>query len=102
MSETVVVITGASAGIGAATAELLAGKGHPLVLVARRRELLEQVSTRCAGRARIAVADVTRREEVRRVVEETVAALGRIDVWINNAGRGITRPPSQLTDEDVE
>jgi NAD(P)-dependent dehydrogenase (short-subunit alcohol dehydrogenase family) len=48
------------------------------------------------------VADVTVRDQVRRVVVDTIARAGRIDVWINNAGRGITRPPSELTDEDVD
>ena len=43
------------------------------------------------------VADVTRREEVRRVVEEALARFGHIDVWVNNAGRGITRLVSELT-----
>ena len=98
----VIVITGASAGIGAATAELLAVQGHSVVLVARRRDALHDVAARCAGRAHVAVADVTRRDEVARVVGQTVATLGRIDVWINNAGLGISRMPSQLTDEDVD
>jgi NAD(P)-dependent dehydrogenase (short-subunit alcohol dehydrogenase family) len=45
---------------------------------------------------------VTRRDEVRRAVEETVARFGRIDVWVNNAGQGITRMPTELTDDDVD
>lgn len=45
---------------------------------------------------------MTDRAEVKRVVGEAIGAFGRIDVWINNVGRGITRPPSQLTDEDVD
>jgi NAD(P)-dependent dehydrogenase (short-subunit alcohol dehydrogenase family) len=48
------------------------------------------------------VADVTVRANVRRIVDETVSRFGRIDVWINNAGIGITRPPSQLTDDDID
>lgn len=99
---TVVVITGASSGIGAATAELLAGQGMSIVAVARRREALEAVAARSGGRAHPVVADMTVRTEVRRVVEETLERLGGIDVWINNVGQGITRPPSQLTDEDIE
>jgi short-subunit dehydrogenase len=45
---------------------------------------------------------VTSREEVRRVVREAIEQLGRVDVWVNNAGRGITRQVSQLTDDDVD
>src|SRR5689334_5992631 len=102
MPEKVVVITGASSGIGATLAELLAKRGHSLVLVARRKDALEAVAKRCSGRAHVIIADVTRREEVRRVVSESLARFDRIDVWVNNAGQGISRPPSQLTDEDVD
>jgi NADP-dependent 3-hydroxy acid dehydrogenase YdfG len=100
--EKVVVITGASAGIGAATAELLAGQGMSIVLVARRKDALADVAARCGGKALTVVADVSRREDVRRVVDSTLARFGHIDVWINNVGRGISLPPSQLTDEDVD
>jgi short-subunit dehydrogenase len=48
------------------------------------------------------VADVTERANVRRVADEVLAKWGRIDVWINNAGQGITRLPSELTDSDVD
>jgi NADP-dependent 3-hydroxy acid dehydrogenase YdfG len=102
MSENVVVITGASAGIGAALAELLAKQGMSLVLVARRKDTLESVAARCAGHAHAIVADVAQRADVRRVVDGALARFGRIDVWINNVGQGISRPPSQLTDEDVD
>jgi NADP-dependent 3-hydroxy acid dehydrogenase YdfG len=98
----VVVVTGASSGIGAAVAELVAGRGASVVLVARREPLLREVAARCGERALVVRADVTRREEVRRVVEETLGRFGRIDVWINNAGQGITRQPTQLTDEDID
>ncbi|HEY7790726.1 MAG TPA: SDR family oxidoreductase [Vicinamibacterales bacterium] len=102
MSDKVVVITGASAGIGATTAELLARQGMSVVLVARRREALEAVAAACGGRALVVVADVTKRADVRRVVDESLKRFGRIDVWINNAGRGVSRQPSELTDEDVD
>ena len=98
----VVVITGASSGIGAATAELLAARGASIVLVARRADALDAVAARCGPRALAVVADVTRREDVRRAVDEAMRRFGRIDVWINNAGQGITRPPSELTDEDID
>jgi NADP-dependent 3-hydroxy acid dehydrogenase YdfG len=47
-------------------------------------------------------ADVTSRDDVARVVDESLARFGRIDVWVNNAGLGITRPPSELTDDDID
>jgi NADP-dependent 3-hydroxy acid dehydrogenase YdfG len=98
----VVVITGASAGIGAALAEALAASGASVALVARRRDVLGEVADRCGERALAIVADVTKRAEVQRVVRESIDRFGRIDVWVNNVGQGITRLPSQLTDEDID
>jgi NADP-dependent 3-hydroxy acid dehydrogenase YdfG len=102
MSDHVVVITGASSGIGAALAEKLGAEGSAVVLVARRADALNAVAARCGAAATTAVADVTSRGDVQRVVDETVARTGRIDVWVNNAGRGITRLPSELTDADID
>jgi NAD(P)-dependent dehydrogenase (short-subunit alcohol dehydrogenase family) len=104
VNDRVVVITGASGGIGAALAERLAdtGQASGLVLVARRADALAEVAGRCGAIALPVAADVTRREDVRRVVDEALARFGRIDVWMNNVGQGITRPPSQLTDDDVD
>ncbi len=102
MQDHVVVITGASGGIGAALAELLGSRGAWLVLVARREDALRAVVSRCQGRAHAVVADVTRRDEVRRVVREALSRFGHIDVWVNNVGQGITRSPSQLTDDDID
>jgi NAD(P)-dependent dehydrogenase (short-subunit alcohol dehydrogenase family) len=98
----VIVITGASSGIGAAAAVELASRGDSVVLVARRVEPLHAVAKACGGRARTVVADMTERSDVQRTVAESVAAFGRLDVWINNVGQGITRPPSQLTDDDID
>jgi NADP-dependent 3-hydroxy acid dehydrogenase YdfG len=102
LMDKVIVVTGASAGIGAATAELLARDGASVVLVARRADALAAVAGRCGERALALTADAAVRAEVRRVVEAAIARYGRIDVWINNVGRGITRPPSQLVDEDID
>jgi len=98
----VIVVTGASSGIGAATAEALARRGHSVALVARRADALRAVAGRCEGRGRSFVADMTVRADVTRVVSAALAAFGRIDVWMNNVGQGITRVPSQLTDDDVD
>lgn len=102
MSERHVVITGASSGIGAALALQLAARGDRVVLVARREAELREVAARCGGHAHAVVADVTDRDAVRRVVREAVAHLGHVDVWVNNVGRGISRPVSQLTDDDLD
>jgi NADP-dependent 3-hydroxy acid dehydrogenase YdfG len=98
----VIVITGASGGIGAALAHTVAERGANVVLVARREAALRDVARACGERAHLVVADVTRREDVRRIVSEALARLGRIDVWVNNVGQGISRMPSQLTDQDVD
>jgi NADP-dependent 3-hydroxy acid dehydrogenase YdfG len=95
----VAVITGASTGIGAATARRLAAS-HDLVLTARRADALARVADGTGGVA--IVADMTRRGDVERVVAETLTRFGRLDVWINNVGQGITRLPSELTDEDLD
>ena len=102
MTQRVVVVTGASGGIGLALSELLASKGDTAVMVARRADQLKTAAKRCGANAHPIVADMTKREEVRRVVSETLQRHGRIDVWVNNVGRGITREPSQLTDDDVD
>ena len=102
MTELVVVITGASGGIGAALAERVAAQGASVVLVARRADALRAVADTCGTRAHPIVADMTVRDDVRRAVAEVVARCGHIDVWVNNVGRGITRPPSELTDADVD
>jgi short-subunit dehydrogenase len=97
-----VVITGASAGIGAALARQLTAEGAQVALVARREDALREVADQCADAAVPIVADVTRRDEVQRVVRESIARLGHIDVWVNNVGRGISRMPSELRDDDVD
>ncbi len=102
MQDKIVVITGASGGIGAALAETVAARGASVALLARRADALRAVADRCAGRALPLVADVTKRADVGRAVDETIARFGHIDVWVNNAGQGISRVPSELTDEDVD
>ena len=102
MSGTVIVLTGASGGIGAATAEALARRGARLVLVGRRQDALDQLAGRCGPDTLVVAADVTRRDDAARIVREALARFGHIDVWINNAGQGISRMPSELTDEDID
>ena len=73
-----------------------------LVLVARRKDELESVASRCHDRALPVVADAAVRSEVQRVRDAALTQFGHVDVWVNNIGRGISRPPSQLTDEDID
>lgn len=102
MSERVVVITGASEGIGATLAMQLGEKGHKLVLAARREKELREVCSKAGNHALAVVTDVTRRADVEKLKDEALAKFGHIDVWINNAGRGITKPVMQLSDDDVD
>ena len=98
----VVVITGASAGIGASLAREVGKRGAKVVLAARRLAELEEVS-RAAGEGNVAVeADVTVRADVARVMSLAMQSFDRVDVWVNNAGRGITRNILELTDDDVD
>jgi NADP-dependent 3-hydroxy acid dehydrogenase YdfG len=103
MSSKVIVITGASSGIGAATAELLSRTtDHRLLLVARRKSALDAVAARCTRPVQVMAADMEVRADVRAVADYGLQHFARIDTWINNVGRGITRVPSQLTDADVD
>ncbi|MBN1921750.1 MAG: SDR family NAD(P)-dependent oxidoreductase [Anaerolineae bacterium] len=89
----VVIITGASTGIGEATARRFAREGWCVVLAARSEAKLTrlQVAIEAQGGRALAVrADVTQQEDVARIVERALAAFGRIDVLINNAGVGIS------------
>lgn len=87
--ENVVVLTGASTGIGEALAHKLAEQGAWLVLAARNAQKLEAVATECrkrGGRAVVVATDVTDETECRELIERAVAEYGRIDTLINNAG----------------
>ena len=102
MKNKVVVITGASSGIGASLARLLSSKGARTVLLARRTVELERLATTLPTPALVVTTDVTKRDEVNRAIIHTIATLGHIDVVVNNAGRGINQLTSQLTDDDLD
>jgi NADP-dependent 3-hydroxy acid dehydrogenase YdfG len=85
----VVVITGASSGLGEATARLLSAEGATVVLGARRVERIKSLADELSGRGGKALAvatDVTSREQVKKLVDAAVQTYGRVDVMINNAG----------------
>jgi uncharacterized protein len=103
----VVIITGASSGIGAAVARRLARDGMRLALAARRLDRLEQVAAdvvALGGEALIIQTDVRNRDEIQRMVQVTLDKWGRIDVLLNNAGLGHDEPlihtePEKIRDE---
>jgi len=89
LKDNVVIITGASKGIGAELARQMAAKGARLALAARDREGLERVAAECVAlgaKAEAIVTDVSVEDDCRRLVDRTVAAYGRIDTLVNNAG----------------
>ncbi|MFP5212416.1 MAG: SDR family oxidoreductase, partial [Acidobacteriota bacterium] len=99
----VVVITGASSGLGEATARLLSAQGAIVVLGARRAERIRALAdelTAGGGKALAVVTDVTQCEQVRRLVDAAVQTFGRIDVMINNAGLMPSSPLERLRIDD--
>jgi short-subunit dehydrogenase len=101
-----IVITGASAGIGAAIAHRLANDGHRLVLTARRdnalREVAAEADRRGASGTLVVPSDVTKRADVYAVRDAALSTYGSFDVWINNAGRGITKSVLDLTADELD
>ena len=101
----VVVITGASSGIGEAAAEQFAKKGANLVLVARRKEKLEQVEknlSKYSVKILICVCDVSDKEQVKQMAEKTIETFSKIDILVNNAGFVIYGNVKELSIEDIE
>src|SRR6185312_5379709 len=95
----VVAVTGASSGIGEATARLLAGRGASVVLGARRVARIENIAAEVRGGGGAAIAcatDVTRREDLERLVDSAVQEFGRLDVLVNNAGISKIGPMSNI------
>jgi short-subunit dehydrogenase len=97
-----IVITGASSGIGAVLAERLGSAGHRVALAARREVELQEVARRAGAGALVVPTDVTRRADVERLRDRAIEAFGYVDVWVNNAGRGMTKAALELTDDDLD
>jgi NAD(P)-dependent dehydrogenase (short-subunit alcohol dehydrogenase family) len=94
MKDRVIVITGASSGIGEALARVCAERGAKLVLAARRTP--EVANATCLS------ADVSKRADNERIRDAALQAYGGLDVWVANAGRGISRAVADLTDDDID
>jgi NADP-dependent 3-hydroxy acid dehydrogenase YdfG len=97
MNKKVVLITGASSGIGAATARRLAGAGHPVVLGARRVDRIKELGSEIGARHH--ALDVTSLDSMHEFVAAARAAYGRVDVIVNNAG---VMPLSPLADLKID
>ena len=105
LKDTVALVTGASSGIGEATAAALAARGAAVALAARRRDRLESLAERLRGagaRTHVIEADVTDREQATAAVAETVSELGRLDTVINNAGVMLLGPIEDAPLEEWE
>lgn len=91
----VAIVTGASSGIGYATAKLLSKNGAKVALVARSKNKLEKLAKELPGSIAI-VADMTEEIQVKAMVRKTSQHFGRIDILINNAGRGYDAPITDI------
>jgi len=101
LHDMVVVITGASAGIGKALAERLSARGAKLVLSARRADRLEQLNREMSERHLVVRADVSRREDCQSLIDRAVERSGRIDTLVCNAGYGLYRSLADTSPEEM-
>ncbi|MGN7360092.1 SDR family NAD(P)-dependent oxidoreductase [Paenibacillus sp. SAF-054] len=97
----IVVITGASSGIGRLTAQMLSSEGAVPILAARSRDKLEEAASDIAGKHAIQTLDVTNTDQVKQAMEEIIQEHGRIDILVNNAGYGkfesaLDMPPEEF------
>jgi len=103
LDQQVIVITGASSGIGLATAVAAAKQGAKLVLAARSGQALQEICQKIndgGGKAIYVIADVGKREQVEHVAEVAIQKFGRIDTWVNDAGVSIYGRLDEVSDED--
>ena len=99
LKDMIVIITGASAGIGRALAVELAGRGALLALAARRIDRLDALNAQLGGRHLCLPVDVSSTEQCEHLIAATIARFGRIDTLVCNAGYGILRPVAETSTE---
>jgi short-subunit dehydrogenase len=99
ISGKVAVVTGASQGIGLATAKLLAEKGAKVVLAARSRDLLEKLEKEIPNSFAM-VMDMRNHEHIKSLIDKTIEKFGRVDILINNAGQGMYGPVEKINLEE--
>lgn len=106
LSGQVAVVTGASAGLGLQMAKAFASQGANLVLLARRKQLLEEnakfIEQEYGVEVLPIVCDITITEQVQSAVEQTMAHFGRVDILLNNAGTGAVGPAEEITDQQLK
>lgn len=104
LSSKVVVVTGASSGIGAALSRKLASLGAKVVLAARNVEALQSVADSCGAPENVLIhrCDVSVRGDHEALLSAAIDKFGFVSCWVNNAGVGISRSVMELTDEDVD
>src|SRR5687768_5051411 len=95
----VALITGGSEGIGKATARILVEEGAKVAIVARRAEVLAKAAQEIGGEVLAVSADVTSPADVQRMIDETVARFGKLDIVVNNAGVAKVSPFLEASDD---
>ncbi|HVA96151.1 MAG TPA: SDR family oxidoreductase [Candidatus Acidoferrales bacterium] len=96
VKDKVVIVTGASSGIGEATAKLFAQKGAKVVLAARSKNKLEKLAKDLPN-SLVVPTDMTNVKDIEALVQKTVKEFGRVDILINNAGRGYDAPVEEIS-----
>lgn len=106
LKENVAVITGASSGLGLQMARALANQGANIVLLARRKEMIEKnaedIEKEFGVKTLAFKCDITDTENVKEAVKKVIEKFGRVDILINNAGTGACAPAENITDEQFQ